>query len=107
LEDVVKVSNPNPHANRQEYHKQTTKSVCGGWKEGGVTLFMMRMDGSHGKMMTKPPNKTTFQVVNSHIKQDDISLKLQQYADRQNKWMRGLRDLMLFKMRRRRQSYKK
>jgi hypothetical protein len=70
-------------------------------------LCMMRMDGSHVKMMTKPPNKTTFQVVNSHIKQDDISLKLQQYADRQNKWMRGLRDLMMLKMRRRRQSCKK
>jgi len=38
---------------------------------------------------------------------DGISLKLQQYADRQNKWMRGLRDLMMLKMRRRRQSCKK
>jgi hypothetical protein len=52
-------------------------------------LCMMRMDGSHVKMMTKRQTRRHSKVVNSHIKQDGISLKLQQYAGRQNKWMRG------------------
>ena len=59
MKDVVKISNPTlMQTGRITTHKPLNKFVEAG-REGGVTLFMMRMGDSHVKMMT-------------NAKQDDI-----------------------------------